>query len=510
MHRILILISNLYFHQIRHMSARCLATLATINTPSVMNLIIDDCLPQLQAIENVIYRQGAIEAIGCIVNKLQFEIVPYVLLLIVPLLGRMSDPDRTVRLLSTHCFALLIQLMPLDGTSNDSNRALLSENLQARKSKDREFLECLFSPRMIPDFVVPVPIDAELRSYQQSGVNWLWFLNKYKLHGILADDMGLGKTLQAICILAGDHHERAINKLTNLPNLVICPPTLTGHWVYEVNKFITSEYLKPLHYVGFPNEREKLRPKVATHNLVVASYDIVRKDIAFFSQVHWNYVILDEGHIIKNGKTKCSQAMKHLIANHRLILSGTPIQNNVLELWSLFDFLMPGFLGTEKQFACKFSRPILSSRDPKSSTKDQEAGVLAMEALHRQVLPFILRRVKEDVLTDLPPKITQDLLCELSPLQERLYEDFSRSHLNTDDLNECLQSIDQSTNADGNVLSRKTHIFQALRYLQNVCNHPKLVLTKHHPEFQTIQDELSKDHKSLNDIENSAKLPALK
>lgn len=479
-----------------------------------MDLVIQECIPMLQTIENIIFRQGAIEAIACIVNKLQFHIVSYVLLLVVPLLGRMSDPDKTVRLLSTHCFATLIQLMPLDGpvTTTGSgmiNIPILSEKLQIRKAKDKEFLECLFSPRKIPDFHVPVPINAELRGYQQSGVNWLWFLNKYKLHGILADDMGLGKTLQAICILAGDHHERQAAKETNIPSLVICPPTLTGHWVYEVNKFLTKEYMRPLHYVGFPHEREKLRSKVATHNLVIASYDIVRKDIAFFSTVHWNYVVLDEGHIIKNGKTKCSQAMKQLVANHRLILSGTPIQNNVLELWSLFDFLMPGFLGTEKQFASKFSRPILASRDAKSSAKEQEAGALAMEALHRQVLPFILRRVKEDVLMDLPPKITQDLLCELSPLQQRLYEDFSRTHLKSDDLS-ALEKIDPADGGADGMLVKKSHIFQALRYLQNVCNHPKLVLTKHHPEFVGIQTELAIVKKSLNDIEHAAKLPALK
>lgn len=175
------------------MTARCMAILAVINTSSVMDAIVNDCLPQLQAIENVIYRHGAIEAISCIVNKLQFDVVPYVLLLVVPLLGRMSDPDRTVRLLSTHCFATLIQLMPLDGPANDLKHTSLSKELQAKKSKDSEFLECLFSPKKIPNFIVPVAIDAELRSYQQAGVNWLWFLNKYKLHGILADDMGLGK-----------------------------------------------------------------------------------------------------------------------------------------------------------------------------------------------------------------------------------------------------------------------------------------------------------------------------
>lgn len=153
--------------------------------------------------------------------------------------------------------------------------------------------------------------------------------------------------------------------------------------MYEVEKFVKQKYLKPLQYNGNPVEREKLRRKFKKYHVIVASYDIVRKDNNFFSGVKWNYVILDEGHIIKNGKTRTSLAIKNLVANHRLILSGTPIQNNVLELWSLFDFLMPGFLGTEKQFTARYSRPILASRDPKCSPKDQEAGVLAMEALHR-------------------------------------------------------------------------------------------------------------------------------
>jgi TATA-binding protein-associated factor len=437
---------------IRHLVSRCLAKLASINSSKVMSLVMNDVLPLLD--EKINYRQGAAETIACIVNELQIRIVPYVVLLVVPLLGRMSDSDRAVRLMSTHCFALLIQLMPLDGTIPDAGE--LSEELKIRKLKDREFLEYLFSPKTIPNFEVPVKINAELRSYQQAGINWLWFLNKYKLHGILCDDMGLGKTIQTICILAGDHYIRQKEKQAKLPSIVICPPTLTGHWVFEVNKFLNNNYLTPLHYVGLPSDREKLRSKIKNHQLVVASYDIVRKDIDFFSSIHWNYCVLDEGHVIKNGKTKSSKAIKLLIANHRLILSGTPIQNNVLELWSLFDFLMPGFLGTEKQFMTKFSKPILASRDAKSSAKDQEAGALAMESLHRQVLPFLLRRVKEDVLTDLPPKILADMFCELSPLQERLYEDFSKTHLKAD-IRDCLENI------DGNNVNKKTHVFQALR-----------------------------------------------
>lgn len=440
---------------IRHMAARCLATLSLIDTQKVMVTLINSLIPLLGQIENPINREGVIEAMTCIVHKMQFSIVPYIVLLIVPVLGRMSDQDQAVRLLATSCFATLIQLMPLDGHSRDVQENL-SDELRLRKMKDREFLDYLFRPKSIPDYKVPVPINAELRKYQQDGINWLWFLNKYKLHGILCDDMGLGKTLQTICMLAGDHYQRDSEKQTSLPSIVICPPTLTPHWVYEIQKFVSEKYLKPLHYYGLPIERERLRSLLKHHNLVVASYDIVRKDIDFFSTIQWNYCVLDEGHIIKNGKTKSSKAIKQLIANHRLILSGTPIQNHVLELWSLFDFLMPGFLGSEKQFQVRFSRPILASRDPKSSSKEQEQGVLAMEELHRQILPFLLRRCKEDVLKDLPPKITQDLLCELSPLQERLYEDFSKTHLNSD-LRDCLENMSSE-----NV--KKTHVFQALRY----------------------------------------------
>ncbi|XP_043653491.1 TATA-binding protein-associated factor 172 [Drosophila teissieri] len=489
---------------VRHMAARCIAALAEIDACQTMQFVVHDLLPLLGKIEQLIERQGAVEAIERVVSRLQIKVVPYIVLLVVPLLGAMSDPDESVRLLSTHCFANLVQLMPLDGKTEQ----LKSDPLQARKTRDREFLDYLFNPKSIPNYKVPVPISVELRCYQQAGINWLWFLNKYNLHGILCDDMGLGKTLQTICILAGDHLHRQTANLANLPSLVICPPTLTGHWVYEVEKFLDQgSVLRPLHYYGLPVGREKLRSEIGTKcNLVVASYDTVRKDIDFFSGIHFNYCVLDEGHIIKNGKTKSSKAIKRLKANHRLILSGTPIQNNVLELWSLFDFLMPGFLGTEKQFVQRFSRPILSSRDAKSSAKEQEAGVLAMEALHRQVLPFLLRRVKEDVLKDLPPKITQDLLCELSPLQLRLYEDFSNKHLK-----DCLDKLGDSSSASmvTENLSAKTHIFQALRYLQNVCNHPKLVL-RQSEELTKVTSQLAMSNSSLDDIEHSAKLPALK
>ncbi|KAF8793895.1 TATA-binding protein-associated factor 172 like protein [Argiope bruennichi] len=440
---------------VRHKAANCLGRLSKVIIVQTMNVVLDKILGKLGASDNEIQRQGSVEAIACIIDELGLDIVPYIVLLIVPMLGRMSDQNEQVRLMATHCFASLIKLMPLEG--GIQNPPALNPKLMERKEQERLFLDQLMNPKKIENYCVPVPINAELRSYQQEGVNWLAFLNKYKLNGILCDDMGLGKTLQSICILAGDHflREQAYKEHKQadcrpLPSLVVCPPTLTGHWMYEVEKFISSTFLNPIHYTGPPIERMRLRAKAKTHNLVIASYDIVRNDIDFFGSIHWNYCILDEGHIIKNGKTKLARAIKQLSANHRLILSGTPIQNNVLELWSLFDFLMPGFLGSEKQFTARYSKPILQSRDAKSSSKEQET-------------------------------------------------DFTKSR--------AKQCVDNAlVEGENSNVSGTSHIFQALQYLRKVCNHPKLVLSPNHPEFSSVSKDLKEQSSSLNDISHASKL----
>lgn len=489
------------YKAVRHMASRCIATLATLNTEKTMIHIIRSVIPLLDTsgsekkgssgivIPNEVdsVRQGAAEALTCIVENLGVHVVPYAVLFMVPLMGRMSDQNQSVRLVCSATFATLVQLLPLDPGAIADPPDLVQE-----KAQERKFLDQLLNPRNIPDAKLPISVAAELRSYQQQGLNWLNFLNRYHLHGVLCDDMGLGKTLQTLCILALDHHRNP-----HAPtSLVICPPTLTGHWVYEAEKFFKAKDLSVIQYAGTPQDREKLRPRVPHHKLVIASYDIVRKDIEFFETHQWNYCVLDEGHVIKNGKTKSAKATKRLHANHRLILSGTPVQNDVLELWSLFDFLMPGFLGSEKQFAARYSRPILACREPKAGPKEQEAGALAMEALHRQALPFLLRRNKEDVLQDLPPKITQDYYCDLSPLQRILYEDFRTRH-------SALNSSSSSNDS-------QNHVFEALRYLRNVCNHPKLVLSQGHPLYRTVCDMLKQQQSTLAEIEHGAKLLALK
>ncbi|RZC50868.1 hypothetical protein C5167_019290 [Papaver somniferum] len=323
-----------------------------------------------------------------------------------------------------------------------------------------------------------------LRRYQQEGINWLAFLRRFKLHGILCDDMGLGKTLQASAIVASDIAERRASQSVQDPlSLIICPSTLVGHWAYEIEKFIDPTIIKTLQYAGSIQERSSLRSLFEKHNVIITSYDVVHKDIDHLEQVLWNYCILDEGHIIKNSKSKITGAVKQLKAEHRLILSGTPIQNNVLELWSLFDFLMPGFLGTERQFQASYGKPLLAAKDAKCSAKDAEAGVLAMEALHKQVMPFLLRRTKDQVLSDLPAKIILDRYCDLSPVHLELYKQFSGSDVRKNI--SSLVKVNGSTEvAEEHSPSPKasSHVFQALQYLLKLCSHPLLVLGERLPE----------------------------
>ncbi|KZT28684.1 SNF2 chromatin remodeling protein [Neolentinus lepideus HHB14362 ss-1] len=492
------------FAIIRQSAARCFATICDVMPMQGMKYVIENVIPLLGDDLVSSNRQGATELMYHIVQKLDIKALPYVLFMIVPVLGRMSDSDDDVRATATNTFASLVKMVPLEAGLPDPPG--FSEDLLKRREQERQFLTQLLDGNKVEQYVLPIPIKAELRKYQQEGVNWLAFLAKYQLHGILCDDMGLGKTLQSICILAGKHYERAqrhkethSQDSVHLPSLIICPPTLTGHWYYEILKY--TDTLRPMMYTGNARERSKLLKKFSQYDVVVTSYEVIRNDIQNLQDFNWHYCVLDEGHIIKNAKTKLTQAVKRIKAHHRLILSGTPIQNNVLELWSLFDFLMPGFLGSESWFNERFSKPILSNRDGKAKTG--EAAALALEALHKQVLPFLLRRLKEDVLSDLPPKIIQDYYCELSDLQKCLYDDFSKSQagLNAED------TVKSSQPSKGT----EVHVFQSLQYLRKLCNHPALVLK----DANSIREAMSKaslktEAGMLSEIHHAPKLLALR
>jgi TATA-binding protein-associated factor len=486
----------------RYMAAKCMATICSVITVEGMTALVEKILPLINNPVDVKFRQGAIEVIYHLIAVMGDAILPYVIFLIVPVLGRMSDSDNEIRLIATTSFATLVKLVPLEAGIPDPPG--LSEELLKGRDRERTFIAQLLDPKKVEPFQIPVAIKAELRSYQQEGVNWLHFLNKYHLHGILCDDMGLGKTLQTLCIVASDHHQRAEEyaktqapDVRRLPSLIVCPPTLSGHWQQEIKTY--APFLSVTAYVGPPAERKAMREKLGNTDIVVTSYDVCRNDTDILEKHNWNYVVLDEGHLIKNPRAKISQAVKRLSSNHRLILTGTPIQNNVLELWSLFDFLMPGFLGAEKVFLDRFAKPIAASRFSKASSKEQEAGALAIEALHKQVLPFLLRRLKEEVLNDLPPKILQNYYCDLSDLQKKLFEDFTKKQG---------KKIQDEAGRDDK--DAKQHIFQALQYMRKLCNSPALVMKPGSNLYDDTQKILQKQGTSIEDPVHAPKLTALR
>ncbi|KAJ1672040.1 TATA-binding protein-associated factor mot1 [Coemansia sp. RSA 25] len=519
------------FASVRHMAARTLAELCAVVTPAAMRVFIQQSLPSLADTTRTHRRLGVAEAIYYIIQRLDEAVLPYVTFLMVPVLGRMSDTNEQARLVCTNCFAQLLKLVPLEADIPDPPG--FPAELVAQRDHERKFLAQLMDSSKLEPFLIPVKVNAALRKYQQEGVDWLAFLNKYELHGVLCDDMGLGKTLQTICVMASDHFLRqqkggsggGTDYRQSLPSLVVCPPTLISHWEQEIRHY--TENLRPMCYSGPPSERRPLIPKIAANaaDVVIMSYDVVRNDIELLSAQNWNYCVLDEGHVIKNARTKLTLAVKRLRARRRLILSGTPVQNNVVELWSLFDFLMPGFLGSERQFNDLYARPILASRDAKQMSSAQVAGEMALKALHKQVLPFLLRRMKEDVLHDLPPKIIQDYYCELSPLQRFLYDEFAKSAV-TGNLKKSLgvPSSSSASNGDetkngGSGVETKNgggggapvpHVFQALQYLRKVCNHPALVLTPKHPLFAQVQGELKARGADLHSLDIAPKMQALK
>ncbi|KAJ5587030.1 uncharacterized protein N7459_002795 [Penicillium hispanicum] len=487
---------------IRYAAAKCFATICSVITVEGMTMLVEKVLPTINHALDVHHRQGAIECVYHLIHVMEDGILPYVIFLVVPVLGRMSDSDNDVRLLATTSFATLVKLVPLEAGIPDPPG--FSEELLKGRDRERKFMSQMLDVRKVEAFEIPVTIKAELRPYQQDGINWLAFLNRYNLHGILCDDMGLGKTLQTICIVASDHHMRAEEFAKSqapdsrkLPSLIICPPSLSGHWQQEVKQY--APFLNCIAYVGPPAERSRLQPLLASSDVVVTSYDVCRNDNDVLNPISWNYCVLDEGHLIKNPKAKITLAVKRLMSNHRLILSGTPIQNNVLELWSLFDFLMPGFLGTEKVFLDRFAKPIAASRFSKSSSKEQEAGALAIEALHKQVLPFLLRRLKEEVLNDLPPKIIQNYYCDPSELQKKLFEDFTKK-----EQKELAEKVGSTERSD------KEHIFQALQYMRRLCNSPALVVKDGHKQYNEVQSYLSSKRSNIRDVSHAPKLTALR
>ncbi|MCC6738198.1 MAG: SNF2 helicase associated domain-containing protein [Planctomycetia bacterium] len=264
------------------------------------------------------------------------------------------------------------------------------------------------APERMPEPAAPRPfrapegLKATLRPYQQDGVAWLESIRDGGFHGILADDMGLGKTLQTLTLLLADRQRGGKG-----PNLIVAPTSVVGNWAAEAAKFVPQ--FKVLRFEA--GSREKLLARIPEHDLVLTTYGVLRRDAETLSGFPFRFAILDEAQQIKTSDSQTSRAARLLRADHRLCLSGTPIENNLYELWSQFRFLMPELLGSEEAFRERYALPI-------HKAADQEA----MASLRRRVRPFILRRVKEEVARDLPPKTESLLHCELAPAHREFYE----------------------------------------------------------------------------------------
>lgn len=292
----------------------------------------------------------------------------------------------------------------------------------------------------------PSSLNATLRPYQLEGLCWMEHLRSQNLCGILADDMGLGKTLQTIAHLTAEKEARR----TTLPSLIVVPTSLVGNWQREFSKFAKHLRVVVLHGKG----RHAHYAALDNAEVVITTYPVLIRDQKSFIGRQYHYAILDEAQTIKNPRSLASQVVRQLDARHRMCLSGTPVENNLGELWALFDFLMPGFLGSAEQFKNRFRTPIEEQGD-----EDQ------LTVLRERVAPFILRRVKESVASELPPKTELVRAVELSADQRDLYESIrAAAH------GEVRSAIKKRGFAASSVA-----ILDALMKLRQVCCDPRLV-----------------------------------
>ena len=328
-------------------------------------------------------------------------------------------------------------LMPF--VMEELNRHGLTSQIDPKMVKVYEELKNFNS---IEPTVIPESLKDILRDYQRKGADWLAFLRRFHFGGVLADEMGLGKTLQALTII-----QQEIESGAKLPNLVVCPTTLVWNWQEEIRKFSPQVKVLVLH----GNHRRELFDEIGKAQVVITSYPLLRRDIELYKQQSFNYVILDEAQNIKNRNTQNAQVAKLLKANMRLAMTGTPVENSIMDLWSIFDFLMPGFLGGAERFKKRYEIPITKLQD-----KEQ------LQKLSNRIMPFVLRRLKKDVIKDLPNKIEQISYCELEPTQAKIYAKMAES---------AREIATKSVNEKGFEQSRMVILTLILR-LRQICCHP--------------------------------------
>lgn len=330
------------------------------------------------------------------------------------------------------------------------NEALKDKNIETKKSQDFvDLIEGILSPGEI-EYEVPDSIQADLRPYQKVGYQWLRTLAEHGLGGILADDMGLGKTLQSIVYITA-----ALQQNPGEHFLIVCPTSLVYNWKEELEKF--APFIRCDIVTGAPKNRQATIEGYKNLDVLITSYPLIRRDIELYESITFHTVVIDEAQYIKNAGSLSAQSVKRLKTKNRFALTGTPIENSLSELWSIFDFLMPMYLLSHSKFVNQYEKPILRN--------DKEA----LEDLGRHIHPFILRRMKKEVLTELPDKIETKMLVDMTEEQRKVYNAF-------------IENIrgELGINIEGtNMEQSKIKILAALTRLRQICCHPSTFLDQY-------------------------------
>ena len=344
----------------------------------------------------------------------------------------------------------------------------------------KEVVRDLDKDKMEDDIHVPEILEKTLRYYQKTGFKWLKTLDRYKFGGILADDMGLGKTIQILSVIL-DYVQNAKEK--HRTSIVISPSSLTLNWQNEADKFAGE--LKALVINGTLLERKRKIAEIEKYDLVITSYDLLKRDIELYKEkdYHFRYIIADEAQYLKNSNTQNAKAIKKINAETRYALTGTPIENSLAELWSIFDYIMPGYLFSYKKFKKLYEMPIVKEND-----------VQALNKLKMLIEPFVLRRTKTEVLTELPEKTVTVLNNEMEEEQRNLYISY---------LVQAREEVAEEINLNG---IEKSHIkiLSVLTRLRQICCHPSLFIKDYTNEssklnqcMEIVEDAVKANHKIL-------------
>ncbi len=319
-----------------------------------------------------------------------------------------------------------------------------SENIELDDSSMREFKNIEEAKLALPQ-----NIRANLRDYQKTGYRWLRSLSEYNFGGILADDMGLGKTLQIITLLCKFYEEGTDKKC-----LVVCPTSVMLNWKMELIKF--APHLRHVVVMGTVNERRQIWSEIDEYDVLITSYELLKRDLEMYKDFEYRCVVLDEAQYVKNAKTVGSKAVKSLKAETRFALTGTPIENSLAELWNIFDFIMPGYLFEYERFRDNYEAVIVRYDNP-----------AIIERLHRLISPFILRRLKKDVLTELPEKTESILYNEMTKEQSKIYKSY---------IGLARKEIREELIKKYSLNKASIKILAILTRVRQICCHPALYL----------------------------------